>query len=81
MKKAVRLEVQAPRGALEGTAREEFTRRFHVALNVLRGRLTPSGAWYLMDISGASRRVEALIRLFRERGLAIRTHSIEASFT
>jgi len=77
MRKAVRLEVHLPR---RDTALSEYGRLYHVDLNVLRGRVTGSRAWYLLDVTGAARKVEALIRLFRERGLSIRTHVLETSY-
>jgi hypothetical protein len=80
MKKAVRLEVRLPRYDAAPSALTEYGRLFDVDLNVLRGRVTESRAWYLLDITGAARRVEALIRLFRERGLKIRTHQLELSY-
>ena len=77
MKKAVRLEVQLPR---RDTALNEYGRLYHVDLNVLRGRVTENRAWYLLDITGAARKVEALLRLFRERGLSIRTRALVGSY-
>ena len=76
MWKAVRLEVDLP----SHPSLDEWGRRHRVALNVLRGRVTKRGGWYLLDVSGAAAKVEAALRHFRERALAIRTHSLETSY-
>jgi len=79
MRKAIRLEVNLSRGAT-GASLNEYGRLYRVDLNVLRARVTESRAWYLLDISGAARKVEALIRLFRERGVSMRTRTLSSSF-
>jgi len=76
MWKAVRLEIDLP----SPPALETFRRRHRVDLNVLRARVTESRAWYLLDVSGAAAKVEAAVRHFRERGFALRTHSLETSY-
>ena len=76
MWKAVRLEVDMP----SAPALEEFRRHHRVDLNVLRGRVTESGAWYLLDVSGAAGKVDSAVRHFRKRGFATRTHSLETSY-
>lgn len=76
MWKAVRLEVDLP----APPSLDTFRREHRVDLNVLRGRVTKRGAWYLLDVSGAARKVEAAVRHFRERGFAIRTHTLETSY-
>ena len=80
MRKAIRLEVNLSRGATGASALSEYGRLYRVDLNVLRARVTESRAWYLLDVSGAARKVEALIRLFRERGVSMRTHHLSSSF-
>ena len=80
MKKAVRLEIHLPRREASSPALSEYGRLYHVDLNVLRARVTERRAWYLLDVAGAARRVEALIQLFRERGLAIRTRSMQPTY-
>ena len=79
MRKAVRLEVNLTRNARSSSALDEYGRLYRVDLNVLRARVTRSGAWYLLDVSGAARKVEALIRLFRERGVTLRTCQLSTS--
>ena len=79
MRKAVRLEVSLSRGATGASALDEYGRLYRVDLNVLRARVTENRAWYLLDVSGAARKVEALIRLFRERGVTLRTHQLSTS--
>ena len=79
MRKAVRLEVNLPRRASHPAALAEYGQLYRVTMNVIRARITESCAWYLLDVSGAARKVEALLRLFRERGVPMRTHALPTS--
>lgn len=80
MRKAVRLEVNLSRAAAGASVLNEYGRLYHVDLNVLRARVTESRAWYLLDVSGAAKKVEALLCLFRERGASMTTHALSTSF-
>jgi acetolactate synthase small subunit len=76
MKKEVLLEVDLPR---RDAALNELGDLRCLDLNILRGRVTESRARYLVNVSGAARKVEALIRLLRRRGSLIRTGGLKAS--
>jgi hypothetical protein len=75
----LRIEVEVPKGALLSEDPQGIGRKYCVHFNILRGRVTPTGAWYLLDLSGADSKVGAVVRLFQRKGIPIRMHALETS--
>ncbi len=71
MPKQVRVEVRF--GAFPRPGLRELFHPCRVALNVLRGRVTETAAWFELEISGPARRIDAVLRGFRDRGAVIQT--------
>jgi hypothetical protein len=69
MSKRVRVEVVFP--VLRGPRIRGLFHPCRVALNVLRGRVTETAAWFEVELSGPVRRVDAALRGFRSRGALV----------
>jgi hypothetical protein len=79
MCRTLRIEVEVPKGTFAQEDPQGLGRKYCVNFNILRGRVTPKGAWYLLDLSGADSKVGAVVRLFQRKGIPIRMHGLETS--
>ena len=77
MTKRARIEVEFERGRFPEVAQRDLSRKYCVHLQILRARVTEQGAWYLLALSGADRRVGAVIRWFQRKGILVRAQPIE----
>ena len=74
-RKVVHLEVYFADRSLSKPAILELSRDSSISVNILRGRLTETSAWFELELSGSPSRVDAVVRQGRNWGVL--TWSIE----